>query len=120
MSGRAPRGWHGAGWRAGVTAAAFALAVAAAGFFTWSVTTTSTVRLAWLTSIATVAAVVLSAWAMSAGMVTWVVRSGRTRTGDSPGRVRRPARFLAAGTWEDASAVAAGGLPVGVPCRQAA
>src|SRR5579863_2769361 len=61
-----------------VAVAAVVLAAGALGFLIWSVTTRSPARLAWLTSMATVLAVVLSAWGMSVAMLTWVLRSRRS------------------------------------------
>lgn len=53
------------------------LAAASLVFLVWSVTTRSAARLAWLTSMATILAVVLSSWGRSAGMLAWAVRSQR-------------------------------------------
>ena len=61
-----------------VAVAAVVLASGALGFLVWSVTTQSPAQLAWLTSMATVLAVVLPAWAMSAAMLAWVLRSSRS------------------------------------------
>jgi WD40 repeat protein len=63
-----------------VTVAAVLLAVSALGFLIWATTTCSPSRLAWLTSIATILAVVLPGWGMSAAMLMWVARSRRTVT----------------------------------------
>lgn len=63
--------------RAVAAVAAMVLAVGALGFLIWSVTTGSQARLGWLTSIASVLAVALSAWAMSAAMLTWALRAGK-------------------------------------------
>ena len=60
-----------------VITVAVILAAASLVFLVWSVTTRSAARLAWLTSMATILAVVLSSWGMSAGMLTWAVRSRR-------------------------------------------
>lgn len=57
--------WPGAPRRVIVAVAAVVLAAGALGFLIWSVTTRSPARLAWLTSMATVLAVVLPAWGMS-------------------------------------------------------
>jgi hypothetical protein len=62
-----------------VVAAALVLAVGALGLLLWSVTTPSAGRLAWLTSVSGVLAVVLAAWGMAAAMLAWAVRSARRR-----------------------------------------
>jgi hypothetical protein len=61
-----------------VAVAAVALAAGALGFLIWAVTSRSPARLAWLTSMATVLAVVLPAWGMSVAMLTWALRSGQS------------------------------------------
>ena len=60
-----------------VTVSAVLLALGALGFLLWSLLTRSPTRLAWLTSMATILAVVLPAWGMSVGMLAWVLRAGR-------------------------------------------
>jgi hypothetical protein len=62
--------------RAVVAAAAVVLALAALGLLILSLVTSAS-RLAWLSAIATVLAVVLAAWATAAQMLAWV---GRHRT----------------------------------------
>jgi len=97
----------GARQRVTVAAAAFLLAGASVGFLVWAVTTTSAGRLAWLTSMAAILAVVLSALGTSAAMLTWVLRSRRVATeaaGAAP-----PAAGRAAGA-DDGSR-----LPVAAP-----
>ncbi len=89
-----------------VVMAAVVLAVSALGFLVWALVTRSTDELAWLTSIATVLAVVLSSWGMSATMLAWAVRhrramaeSGLRQTNRNTGQVvvgeipREPAGF---------------------------
>jgi len=58
-----------------VVVAAVLLAVSALGFLIWSLTTRSTSRLAWLTSMAAILAVVLPSWGMSVAMLAWAARS---------------------------------------------
>jgi tetratricopeptide (TPR) repeat protein len=72
-----------------ITAAAI-LTLSSVGFLFWAVTTRSAGRLAWLTSVATVLAVVLASWAMSAGMLAWVVHSGRKTSHSEPDSVLSP------------------------------
>jgi hypothetical protein len=57
-----------------VAAAAVVLALAALGFLIGALVTGSAIRLAWLVAMATILAVVLPAWAMSAQMLAWVRR----------------------------------------------
>jgi WD40 repeat protein len=68
----------GATRRGIVALAAVMLAGTALGVLLWSLTTRSAVRLAWLTSMATIWAAILSAWAISAGMLAWALRSRRS------------------------------------------
>jgi len=58
-----------------VAVAAVGLAASALGFLLWFLVTRSANQLAWQTSLATVLAVVLPSWAMSAAMLTWVMKS---------------------------------------------
>ena len=73
-----------------VITVAVILAAASLVFLVWSVTTRSAARLAWLTSMATILAVVLSSWGMSAGMLTWAVRSRRKVSHSGVDDVRGP------------------------------
>ena len=61
--------------RAVVAVAAVLLALGALGFLIWALVTRSAGRLAWLVAMATILAVVLPAWAMSAQMLAWVRRN---------------------------------------------
>jgi tetratricopeptide (TPR) repeat protein len=70
-----------------VVTAAITLTLSSLGFLVWAVTTRSAGQLAWLTSVATVLAVVLSSWAMSAVMLGWVVRSRRQTSHSGPDNV---------------------------------
>ena len=67
----------GAWGRIIVAGAALALASLALGFLIWALTVRGTTQLAWLTSMATVLAVVLPSWGMSTAMLAWVVKSRR-------------------------------------------
>jgi len=69
---RAPR----AAQRFTVALVAVLLAVFVLGFLAWSLTTRNPGQLAWLTSIATVLAIVLTGLGMSVAMLTWVTRHG--------------------------------------------
>jgi hypothetical protein len=79
MDGWLPRllRWPGSLRRAVVGMAAVVLAGGALGFLLWSLATRSSAQLAWLTSMATIWAVVLPAWGMSVAMLIWVKRSVR-------------------------------------------
>ena len=83
-----PRWLHGPGStaRALVFTAALMLAVSSLGFLLWALLTRDAGRLAWLTSMAAVLAVVLPSWGMSAGMLSWVRRS---RTAAQTSHTRR-------------------------------
>jgi tetratricopeptide (TPR) repeat protein len=74
--------------RIAVAVVAVVLAISALGFLVWSVTTHSSSRLAWLTSIATVLAVVLSSWGMSIAMLAWVIRTRKEVAGSGLGSDR--------------------------------
>jgi tetratricopeptide (TPR) repeat protein len=70
--------------------AAMLLAAGTLGFLIWALTTSSASRLAWLTSIAAILAVVLPGWGMSVAMLTWVMRSRRAVTAARPAHVTGP------------------------------
>ena len=61
--------------RAVVAATAAVLALAALGFLIWFLVTRSPGKQAWLTSLATVLAVVLPAWVAAVAMLAWVRRN---------------------------------------------
>jgi tetratricopeptide (TPR) repeat protein len=104
---------HRPGWRLRVTVAGAAclLAAAALGLLLGSVTTTSAGRLAWLSSVAAILAVVLTAWGMSAGMFAWALRSREHGAAGSADRGHENER---AGL-PSAGARSAVGLPVEIP-----
>lgn len=105
-----PRLLRGPGPRQTVVAvAAVLLAVSALGFLIWATTTRSPSRLAWLTSIATVLAVVLPSWGMSAAMLTWVARSRRPVTEAQSGKQLDPAMLAGEEAVQAFSGSGAGG-----------
>ncbi len=105
-----PRLLRGPGPRRTVVAvAAVLLAVSALGFLIWATTTRSPSRLAWLTSIATVLAVVLPSWGMSAAMLTWVARSRRPVTEARSGKQLYPAMLAGEEAVQAFSGSGAGG-----------
>src|ERR1017187_344280 len=74
MSGRSMLRGPGAAWRFVVVVAAVLLAVFVIGLLVWALTTGSPDRLAWLTSISAVLAVVLTGLGMSVAMLARAVR----------------------------------------------